>query len=83
MAQRQVFMDSVLVVDDDESVRQVFIERLKAGGFNPLEASNGFEAIKILKKSSPVTVFLDLKMPGMDGIETLRKIKSIEIRIFQ
>jgi DNA-binding NtrC family response regulator len=74
-------MDSVLVVDDDESVRQVFIERLKAGGFNPLEASNGFEAIKILKKSSPVTVFLDLKMPGMDGIETLRKIKSIDSNI--
>jgi DNA-binding NtrC family response regulator len=74
-------VDCVLIVDDNESVRQVFRDHLKDGGFIPLEASNGFEAIEILRKKSPVTVFLDLKMPGMDGIETLRKIRDIDSNI--
>ena len=46
-----------------------------------LIAAPNDEAIKIFNKYSPVTVFLDMKMPGMDGIETLRKIKSIDSNI--
>ena len=58
-------MDRVLIVDDDDLVRQAFIENLKDGGFAILEASSGTEAIEIFKNNTPASVFLDLKMPGI------------------
>lgn len=71
-------MNKILVVDDDNVVRLVINENLKAYGFIPVNASSGSEAIRIFRKEKPVSVILDLKMPGMDGLETMRELKKID-----
>ena len=67
----------ILVVDDEEDLRNIVMDVLKIQGFVPLEAPDGLSAIAIVKKESPDAVILDLNMPGMDGIETLRELKRI------
>ena len=71
-------MIKILIVDDDDMVRLALSENMKDGGFYPIEASNGLEAIDIFKKEKPASVLLDLKMPGMDGMQTMRKLKEID-----
>ncbi|BCB95322.1 sporulation initiation phosphotransferase F [Dissulfurispira thermophila] len=71
-------MKKILVVDDDRGVRLSFCEVLKGEGFLPIEASNGKEAIELFKKETPLAVLLDLKMPGMDGLEVLQELKKID-----
>ncbi|MCL4493136.1 MAG: response regulator, partial [Nitrospirae bacterium] len=74
-------MNSVLVIDDDKTVRFTMSEILDNNGFMPIETSNGRQAIELLKKERPVAVLLDLKMPGMDGIETMQELKKIDPEI--
>jgi two-component system response regulator (stage 0 sporulation protein F) len=68
----------VLVVDDEENIRILFKEELEEEGYEIETASNGFEAIEKLKAASFDIVILDIKMPGMDGIETLNTIKNAD-----
>jgi len=70
---------TVLVVDDEDVIRDFFSRALT--GYKVLTASSGEEALNIIKKDKPDLVLLDIKMPGIDGIETLRKIKEIDSRI--
>lgn len=71
-------MKKVLVVDDDKIVRFSLCEILKDNGFLPIEAISGKEAIELFKKETPMAVLLDLKMPGMDGLEVLQELKEID-----
>jgi DNA-binding NtrC family response regulator len=66
----------VLVVDDEPGVRES-IRMIFENDYRVLAADNGYEALKILKDESPEVILLDVKMPKMNGIETLRKIKEI------
>ena len=68
-------VDRVLVVDDEESIRTVLNEVLTDDGFRVTQAANGMEALQILKDVSHPLVISDIKMPGMTGIELLKKIK--------
>jgi len=62
----------VLVVDDEEFLRSIVRERLEIAGYSVEEASNGDEALRMLKESGPYSVLLtDIRMPGMDGITLL------------
>ena len=70
---------TVLVVDDEEVIRDFFSRALT--GYKVLSASSGEEALSIIKKNKPDLVLLDIKMPGIDGIETLRRIKEIDSNI--
>jgi len=70
-------MNRVLIIDDDKIVRLSLSENLKDHGFLPLEASGGKEGIRIFQESNYPVVILDLKMPVMDGIETMRELKKI------
>lgn len=70
---------TVLVVDDEEVIRDFFSRALT--GYKVLTASSGEEALTIIKKDKPDLVLLDIKMPGIDGIETLRRIKEIDSNI--
>jgi DNA-binding NtrC family response regulator len=70
-------MDKILLVDDDDKVRCIIADNLRDCGFVPMEASGGLAALEILQKAKPSVILLDLKMPEMDGIETLPKIKEI------
>ena len=67
----------VLLIDDEEDFRQLIGFRLKSKGYAILHASSGKDAIKIVKEKNPDIAFLDLHMPGMDGIETYNEIRKI------
>ncbi|MBE9531292.1 MAG: response regulator [Proteobacteria bacterium] len=67
----------VLVVDDEEGIRFLYKEELEEEGCDVVLASNGEEALKALDSDSDIDlVLLDIKMPGMDGVEVLRRIKE-------
>ena len=67
---------SVLIVDDEPSILQSLGGLLSDEGFEILTALNGYEALKIIDKEAPDLVLLDIWMPGIDGIETLKEIKK-------
>jgi two-component system response regulator CpxR len=66
----------VLLVDDEKDFVQVLSERLQTRSMESAIAYNGEEALSILESDEPDVMVLDLKMPGIDGIETLRRVKS-------
>jgi DNA-binding response OmpR family regulator len=68
----------ILLVDDEEHIRLLFKEELEEEGYAIDLASNGFEALEKLKAQRFGLVVLDIKMPGMDGIQTLNEIKKID-----
>ena len=71
-------MKKILVVDDEENIRLLFKEELEDEGFQVDLARNGEEALKKVSLFKPDLVTLDIKMPGMDGIETLKRIREAE-----
>ncbi|MBF0102451.1 MAG: response regulator [Desulfobacterales bacterium] len=68
--------NTLLLVDDEEGIRKVLGISIKDLGYAVYTASNGEEALKIFGTIHPPIVLTDIKMPGMDGIELLRKIKE-------
>lgn len=66
----------ILIIDDTADFREIFSLKLGAVGYRVITASNGAEGIEKIKKEKPVLVLLDMEMPGMNGIETITKIKE-------
>jgi two-component system NtrC family response regulator len=66
----------VLVVDDDESLRRVTQVQLEQAGYTTTTAASGHEALALIQKAPPDLVITDLKMPGLSGLELLRKIRA-------
>ncbi|MBW1693115.1 MAG: response regulator [Deltaproteobacteria bacterium] len=69
---------SVLVVDDEQDIRDGSERILTRVGFHVLKASRGDEALEMLPKEKVSIVLLDLKMPGMDGMEVLKHIRTMD-----
>jgi DNA-binding response OmpR family regulator len=69
-------MKTILVVDDEESIRLLYQEELTDEGYKVITAGDGQEALEKVKTQNPDLITLDLKMPNMDGIEFLRKIRE-------
>jgi DNA-binding response OmpR family regulator len=67
----------ILVVDDEEAPRRSLAEILRLEGCQVLSAADGEEAIKLIRRESFDLILLDLKMPGMDGLEVLRLATQI------
>jgi len=67
---------SILIVDDEPSIVKSLVGILSDEGFDVSTAPNGYEALKIIDAESPDLVLLDIWMPGIDGIETLKEIKK-------
>jgi two-component system nitrogen regulation response regulator NtrX len=68
---------SILIVDDEPSILQSLGGLLRDEGYAVITASNGYEALKRIETEAPDLVVLDIWMPGIDGIETLREIKKL------
>ncbi len=66
----------ILVVDDEERIRQSLNGVLKDEGYEVLEAKDGIQALKQIESDPPDAVLLDIWMPGMDGMETLERMKT-------
>lgn len=66
----------VLVIDDDKDFREILSAKLKASGFEVEIATDGQTGIEKAKTYRPHVILLDVKMPGMSGIQTLAKIKA-------
>jgi two-component system NtrC family response regulator len=66
----------ILVVDDDESLRWVTQAQLQQSGYEVSAAANGDEALATIQQAAPDLVITDLKMPGMSGLELLKKIRA-------
>ncbi|MGA2040846.1 MAG: response regulator transcription factor [Bryobacteraceae bacterium] len=71
----------VLIVDDDPAFRRALCASLAASGFDVSEARTGEEALIVLREKPTDIVLLDVNMPGMGGIETCRRIRSLSPRI--
>ncbi|MBA4536611.1 response regulator [Bacillus aquiflavi] len=68
----------ILIVDDQFGIRILLNEVLQKEGYETFQAANGVQALEILNKYSPDLVLLDMKIPGMDGIEILKRMKVID-----
>ena len=69
-------MNKILIVDDEESIHLLYREELEDAGYEVHSAMTGDEALEILADLKPDLVVLDINMPGMNGIDALRKIKE-------
>lgn len=69
-------MSKILVADDERAICQAFAEFLRVEGHTPLMASSGAEALDLVRRERPDAVFLDIRMPGMNGLETLGVIHA-------
>jgi CheY-like chemotaxis protein len=68
---------TVLVVDDSPEMQRYFRLLLETDSYRVETASNGYEALRSLRRAIPQVVLLDLQMPGMDGLETLRRMQAL------
>jgi two-component system nitrogen regulation response regulator GlnG len=76
-SRRDVARPAVLIVDDDDDARAALATILTAEGFQPVSAADGETAVDRVASEPPAVVLLDRVMPGLDGIETLRRLKAI------
>jgi two-component system, response regulator, stage 0 sporulation protein F len=79
-----IFPKRILVVDDDQGILDSF-EVLLGDRYDLIKAENGYEALQILEDNPPNLMFLDIKMPGIDGMDILRRLhddkKDVEVVI--
>ncbi len=68
----------ILVIDDDPAVLGAYKLILDEAGYSVRQSDNGLQGIEMAKAERPDLIFLDLKMPGMDGVETLRRLKAMD-----
>jgi len=66
----------VLVVEDHEELRRLYVEQLKLSGFAVIEAANGEDAVSRTSSQSPDVVLMDLSLPVVDGWEATRRLKA-------
>ena len=69
--------ERILVVDDELFVRELLLEFLSTEGYEVSLADSGEKAVKLMQTQPADLVLVDLKMPGIDGVETLKQMKKI------
>jgi DNA-binding response OmpR family regulator len=74
-------MARILIVEDEENLRELYAEELSESGYEVEKAHNGKDALNLINKKDFDIVLMDIRMPEMDGIETLGKIITMEKKI--
>ena len=69
--------EKVLIVDDQYGIRILLNEVLQKEGYDTYQAANGLQALEIVQENVPDLILLDMKIPGMDGIEILKRVKAL------
>ncbi len=70
-------MKRILVVDDEEAIRLLYQEELGEAGYQVDVAADGSEALRRIEKARPDLMTIDLRMPGMDGIELIGRVRAM------
>ena len=68
-------LTQVLLVDDDASYRKLLLYYLQNAGYEVLEADDGFAALRMVEVHQPRLLIIDIVMPGMEGLETIRLLR--------
>ena len=68
----------ILVIDDDEAIRKLFVLTLEDTEYQVDTAQSGLKGIEMLQCTKYNMIYLDLKMPGMNGVDTLRELRKID-----
>jgi DNA-binding response OmpR family regulator len=68
----------VLIVEDDTFLLNIYSNQLESAGFNVFAAEDGEKGLKIAKKEKPNLILLDILLPGKDGFEVLKELKSLK-----
>ncbi|UCG06268.1 MAG: sigma-54-dependent Fis family transcriptional regulator [Desulfobacterales bacterium] len=74
-------MSDILVIDDDDQLRKSFHKLLTEEGYRAESAASGEEGLKILQKKTPDLIILDVRLPGMNGLETFQAIHTVEPKV--
>ncbi len=74
-------MRKVLVIDDEKPTLSMFRLLLGAYGYEVLTAENGGAGIEVFQQQHPALVFTDIKMPGIDGLEVLKRLRQIDPKV--
>ena len=75
-------MKKVLVLEDEASIRGFVVINLRRGGYEPIEAETGEQALELLNKHPDIRVaLLDVMLPDIDGFEVCRRIRALDLRI--
>ncbi len=67
----------ILVIDDEEAIRKALRMILEYDGYEVIQAATGEDGVRLVEREAPDLVFLDIKMPGMDGLEVLQKLRHL------
>ena len=67
----------ILIIDDEAEIRKSLRMILEYEGYDVLEASSGADGLAMAERETPDLVFLDVKMPGMDGLEVLQRLQAV------
>ena len=70
-------MKKLLVIDDEASTRDLLKISLESDGYTVFTAEDGPKGLEVFARENPSIVLTDIKMPGMDGIEVLKRIKEL------
>ena len=74
-------MKKILLVDNEENIQTIYREEFEGDGYVVLSALNGEEGLKKFSDENPDIVILDIMMPGINGVEVLRKMKMLDSTI--
>jgi len=69
-------MPTILVVDDEDIIRNILVKLIHGLGYSILQASNGTEAVSMMRQHKPEVVLLDIVMPGVDSLEVLHTVRG-------
>ena len=71
----------IVIADDEKTLREILFDELSEEGYDVSETGSGIKAIELLEKSEYDVLLLDLNMPGLNGMEALKRIKAQEIPV--
>jgi two-component system response regulator (stage 0 sporulation protein F) len=71
---------NILIVDDDQGIRSFFKRYLDMLGLISSEAENGYKAVELVKEQKFDLLFIDVRMPGMNGLDTFRAVRQIDTK---